>query len=242
MSDFVPGLEGVVAFETEIAEPTGRAARCATAASTSRTSSAGCRTARCGASSWTASSTRACHPPSRSRSPSTPATSESTSRLRSPCWRRRGVCKPLLDIDDDTARENLAHGCGDGPVVRGAVGPRARGLPMVPQTPRSTRPADRGRAVHDPLARRAGSQARQGRRRLLDVRRRARHERVDVHRPRHRIDRRGRGGGALRRGRRDVGSAARRRPVPGPRHDRGDRADAATPRPTSRARSTRASG
>ena len=36
MADFKPGLEGVVAFETEIAEPDRKAARCAIAASTSR--------------------------------------------------------------------------------------------------------------------------------------------------------------------------------------------------------------
>lgn len=37
MADFKPGLEGVVAFETQIAEPDRAGAHCATAASTSRT-------------------------------------------------------------------------------------------------------------------------------------------------------------------------------------------------------------
>ena len=39
MSDFTPGLEGVVAFETEIAEPDREGARSGTGAWTSRNSS-----------------------------------------------------------------------------------------------------------------------------------------------------------------------------------------------------------
>ena len=51
----------------------------------------------------------------------------------------------------------------------------------------------------------------QGDRRLLELRRRARHERLDVHRARHHLDRRRRGRGVLRRHRRDERAAARRR-------------------------------
>ena len=68
---------------------------------------------------------------------------------------------------------------------------------------------------HDPLAGRAGPQARRGHRRLLGVGRRARHERLDVHRAGDRVDRRRRGGGAVRSDRGDERAAARRRAGPG---------------------------
>ena len=92
---------------------------------------------------------------------------------------------------------------------------RARGIgqPMVPQ--REIDKADTVvERIHDPLARRARPPARPGRRRLLRLGRRARHERLDLHRPRHRLHRRRRRRRALRRGRRDVRPAARRRARP----------------------------
>ena len=74
---------------------------------------------------------------------------------------------------------------------------RGAGRPPVPQ-----RTIDEGdvdpRALPDPLARRGRPRPRQGDRRLLDLGRRARHERLDVHRARRRLDRRRRRGRAER--------------------------------------------
>ena len=98
------------------------------------------------------------------------------------------------------------------------------------------------RAVHDPLARRARPGPRRGRRRLLVVRRRARHERLHLHRPGRRLHRRRRRGLALRRHRRDVRPAARRRAVPGAARCSTTSREPATPSGTSRACSTARSG
>ncbi len=54
---------------------------------------------------------------------------QSAIAMLAPAW---GL-KPLLDIDDDTARENLAHVLGDGDVLRGPESARGLGVPMVPQ-------------------------------------------------------------------------------------------------------------
>ena len=67
--------------------------------------------------------------------------------------------------------------------------------------------------------------AREGARRLLGERGRARHERLHVHRPGDRVHRRRRGRRPVRRGRRAVRAAARRRAGPGAAHDRGGGAD-----------------
>ena len=98
---------------------------------------------------------------------------------------------------------------GDGAVVRGAVGPR-RGQPPVPQREIDQAQLD-PRALPDPLARRGRPRHVKGDRRLLDLGRRARHERLDLHRPRGRLDRRRRRRRAVRRRRRALGPAARRR-------------------------------
>ena len=112
---------------------------------------------------------------------------------------------------------------GDGLVLRGAGRPRRRAAHGAAAHGRPGR--DDHRAVHDPLARRAGPAARQGGRRVLDVGGRARHERLDVHRPGDRLHRSRRGRRPVRGGRRDVRPAARRRARARPAHDRGDRAD-----------------
>ena len=148
--------------------------------------------------------------------------------------------KPLLDINDAEAREQLARALGDGAVLRRAV--RARHRP-----PRRAAEADRRvlhdhRALHDPLARRARPGARAGRRRLLGVRRRARPQRLHLHRPRHRVHRRGRRGRHVRRDRRHVRPAARRRAGPGAADDRGGRERSATHARSSSTSSTAATG
>ena len=129
---------------------------------------------------------------------------------------------------------------GHGDLVHRPVGPRADDADGAPA--RGRQGPHHRRAVHDPLARRPRPQARRGHRLLLHLRGRARHERVDLHRAGHRLDRCRRRGLPLRGDRRPVGAAARRGPQPRPAHDRGRRADGRRP-PLRRARrSTARSG
>ena len=82
------------------------------------------------------------------------------------------------------------------------------------------------RALPDALARRGRPRSREGDRRLLDLGRRARDERLDLHRARDCVHRRRRGRRAVRRGGRVVRSAARRRALaraPHARRGGGDR-------------------
>ena len=131
-------------------------------------------------------------------------------------------------------------GLGDRAVVRRPVRPRPRPAGRAAEGDRQG-DHDR-RAVHEALARRARPAPRQGRRRVLHLRRRARHERLHVHRPGRRLHRRRRGRLHLLRHRRAVRPAARRRAVPGAAHDRGGRAQRRRRAATSRACSTAASG
>ena len=131
-------------------------------------------------------------------------------------------------------------GVGDGALVRRPVGPRDRQAAGVP---------DRGRqgdvdprAVPDPLARRGRSAPREGDRRVLDLGRRARDERLDVHRAGGRLDRRGRRRGAVGGRRRAVGPAARRRSARACSRCSTTSTRWATPSATSRTCSTAASG
>ena len=119
----------------------------------------------------------------------------------------------LLDISDEQARDDLARASV---MALSFVAQAARGLglPMVPQ-----RRVDEAKTITERFMirwqRRAGPEAREGHRLLLGLRRRARHERLHVHRPGDRLHRGRRGRGAVRRGRRAVRAAARRRPGPG---------------------------
>ena len=117
----------------------------------------------------------------------------------------------LIDISDEEARDNLARASV---MALSFVAQSARGIGQ----PTGAAARDRQgqvdpRAVPDPLARRGRPQARRGDRRLLDLGRRARHERVDVHRARGRLDRCRRGRGAVGGRRRAVRPAPRRRTV-----------------------------
>src|SRR4051794_15294768 len=115
--------------------------------------------------------------------------------------------RQLIDIEDEEARDNLARASVMGlsfvaQSARGAGRPRAAGgagsVARRPARPRGGAPAgaaarDRQgdldpRALPHSLARRGRPAARQGDRRLLDLGGRARHERVDVHRTGDRID------------------------------------------------------
>ena len=115
------------------------------------------------------------------------------------------------DISDEQAREDLARVAV---MVLSYAAQSARGLdkPVVSAEGRR-RGLHAGREVPDPLEGRGRPQARQGDRRLLELRRRARHERLDLHRPRHHLHRRRRGGRVLRCHRRHERPAPRRRSV-----------------------------
>ena len=108
----------------------------------------------------------------------------------------------LIDISDEQARENLARASV---MALSFVAQSARGVgqPPVPQEE-----IDRAGSIPErslgPLARRGRPQAREGDRRLLGLRRRARGQRLHVRRPHRRVHRRGcrrravcRGGSAL---------------------------------------------
>ena len=129
--------------------------------------------------------------------------------MLSPIWGYR----PLLDISDEEAREQLARASV---MALSYVAQSARGIyqPAVPQRDHR-RMFDCHRAIHDALAGRARPAARQGGRRVLGLGRRARHERLDVYRPGDRLHRRRRRGRHVRRDRRHERAAARRSAGPG---------------------------
>ena len=180
-------------------------------ASTSRSSSATSRSARSGGCSSTASCCRGCRRPSRIalsvRSGDPRVDVQSALAMLAPQW---GFGQ-LIDISDEEARDNLARASV---MALSFVAQSARGIGKPPVSQREVDKATPNRrAVPDPLARRGQPQARRGDRRVLDLGRRARDERLDVHRARRRVDRRRRRRRAERRGRRAVRPAARRRPV-----------------------------
>ena len=119
----------------------------------------------------------------------------------------------LIDITDEQARNDLARASV---MALSFVAQSARGLgkPWVPQS-RGRQGRHAGRALPDPLARRGPSGSCEGRRRLLDLRRRARHERLDVHRARRGLDGRRRRRVDVGRDRRAQRTAAWRRTVAG---------------------------
>ena len=185
----------------------------------------------------TASSAPGCRRPSRSRCRCTPATSGSTCSARSPCWRRTGG----------------SASCSTSPTSRpattwpGSRSPRCRSWPSRPAGSACRRcrrsEIDKARTIVERFMIRwrgePDPRPRQGGRRVLRLGRRARHERVHVHRPGRRLHRRRRRPPAISAAhRRAVRPAARRRPVPGAAHDRGRRAHRRRRSATSRACST----
>ena len=119
--------------------------------------------------------------------------------------------KQTYDISDEQARTDLSPGRRDGAVVRRPG--RARPRPADRAAARGRQGQHPRREVPDPLEGRGRPRPRQGDRRLLELGRRARHERLHLHRPGHHLHRRRRGGRVLRRHRRDERPAARRRPA-----------------------------
>ena len=221
--DYSPGLEGVIAFETEIAEPDkdGGALRYR---GVDIEDLVGPRHVR---QRLGAAGRRQVRPrPAAGRAVPDPGAHRRRPRRRAG---RAGDALAGLGLPP-AARHQRRGGPraagprgGHGAVLRGPVGP----WPVEPGRPADPhRPVrDDHRAVHDPLARRARPGAHQGRRRLLRLRRRARHERLDVHRPGDRLHRRRRRRRDVRRHRRDERPAARRRAGARAADDRGGRAD-----------------
>ena len=212
MSEFKPGLEGVVAVETEIAEPDrdggalryrgvdieelvghvpvrerlGPARRRRPRASTMPEPGA----LRAGA----ADGERA----RRSAGRDGAARRRVEARQAQRDLRRAGPrrSRPALRADD---------------VDRRALGARRRRQDRRRRRRGRRTRSDRRREVPPAVARRGRSAAREGDRHLLDLHRRARPQRIDVHRPDRRLDGCGLRRGALVRGRRALGPAARRR-------------------------------
>ena len=143
-----------------------------------------------------------------------------------PAWGFR----QLLDIDDEEARDNLARASV---MALSFVAQSARGTGKLPVPEADIDQAKLDpRALPDPLARRGRPGPREGDRRLLDLRGRARHERLDLHRARRGLDGRRRGRRAVGRRRRPVRPAARRRALARAHDARRGRGRRATPRST----------
>ena len=185
------------------------ATRFATAESILRSWSAGSRSSRCGACWSMTACCRACSRPRPTRSASTPATRAPTCRRRSRRLARSGASSPCSTSTTTQARDDLALASV---MALSFVAQSARGFgqPPVPQSEIDALGLDR-RALPPALARRSRPPPRARDRRLLDGRRGARNELVDLHGARDHLDRRRRRRGAVGRGRRALGPAARRR-------------------------------
>ena len=161
---------------------------------------------------------------------------QSAVAMLAPAWGMRQT----YDIDDEQAREDLGRAAV---MVLSYVAQAARGLgqPMVPQ-----REVDKAATIAERFMIRWKGEPDPKHVKAIDaywtLGRRARHERLHLHRAGDRLDRRRRRRRALRRDRRDERPAARRRAVPRARHDRGGREARRRPRRTSRSCSTTGSG
>ena len=188
MSDFKPGLEGVVAFETEIAEPDkdGGSLRYRgvdieeLVGHVSYGHVWGLLVDN--AFGQSLASPEAVELPVRTGDARIDAQSGVAALAA------RWGLRPLYDITPEQAREDVGRASAQ---LLSFIAQSARGtdLPPVPQrlVDEATSPR---RGISHPLARRAGSAARQGARRVLGERGRARHERLHVHRPGNRVHRR----------------------------------------------------
>ena len=234
------GLEGVVAFATEIAEP-DRAGGALRYRGVDIEELVGQRPVRAGVGA--ARRRHAAAGPAAGRAvPAERALGRPSRRRAVGAGDARAAVgvRQLIDISDEEARDNLARASV---MALSFVAQSARGIGKPPVSQREVDKATsiperfliRWRGEADPAPRR-------GDRRVLELGRRARHERLDVHRPGRRLDRRRCRGRAVGGGRRAVGPAARRRPVTRAEDARRRRRDAATPSATSRTCSTAASG
>ncbi len=206
------GLEGVLAFATEIAEPDREGGALRYRGVDIEELVGGSRSSRSGAC-W---STAGCCPgcPRRSRTRSRPLRRSARRRAvgardARPAMGVRAADRHLRRGGPGQSRAGVGHGA----LVRGAVGPRDRQAAGLPARGRQGHLDPR--TVPDPLARGGQPGPRQGDRRLLDLGRRARDERLDVHRAGDRLDRCRRRCRALGGRRRALGAASRRRSVTG---------------------------
>ena len=119
--------------------------------------------------------------------------------------------RQLIDISDEQARDDLARASV---MALSFVAQSARGAGQpAGGADRRRQGRHHRRALPHPLARRSRPRPREGHRRLLDLGRRARDERVDLHGARRRLDGRRLRRGALQRRGRAERAAARRRPL-----------------------------
>ena len=222
-SDFKPGLEGVIAFETEIAEPDKEGGslryRGVDIEDLVGRVSFG--------NVWGLLVDNEFNPglppaepfPIPVHSGDVRVDVQSAIAMLAPAWGLR----PLYDIDDAQARDDLAR---TAVMVLSYVAQSARGtgVPMVPQSE-----IDKAETIVERFMirwrGRARSAPRSRRGRLLDLGRRARHERLHVHGSRRRLHRRRCRGVHVRSGRCDIRPAARWRAVACTGHDRRGRAD-----------------
>ena len=133
MSEVQSGLEGVVAFATEIAEPDREGGALRYRGVDIEELVGQVPSSRSGACSSTGRSSPGCRPPSRIRSRCAPATRASTSSPRWRCSRPEWGFRALIDIDDAEARDNLARASV---MALSFVAQSARGTgrPPVPQS------------------------------------------------------------------------------------------------------------
>ena len=211
MTDFKPGLEGVVAFETEIAEPDrdGGALRYRGVDIEELVGSVPFEKV------WGLLVDEAPEPglPPAEEYVARDLTGRTPSDLQSVTARLGGEwgLGQLIDISDDEAKEDLRRlsatmisVCAQS--ARLADGHADRVDPAVVAAGR-----DDGRAVPARVARRGRSEGRPGRRHVLDLHRRARPQRLDLHGAHRRLDGSRLRCGALVGGRRALRPAPRRR-------------------------------
>ena len=237
-SDFKPGLEGVVAFETEIAEPDqeGGALRYRGVDIEDLVGRYPFEKV------WGLLVDESLEPglPHAEKielqdpSGSVPADLQAGLATLGPKW---GLGK-LVDITPEQARDDLARlsAAALSLVAQSARGKQAAGARCGDRPGR-----ERGGAVPDPLARRGRSARREGARHLLDLGCRARPERIHLHGADRRLDGSGLRSGDVGGGRHALGAAARRRACPCPADARCGRRSRAMRRVTSRISSTAAS-
>ena len=198
-SEFRPGLEGVVAVETEIAEP-DREGGALRYRGVDIEELVGRVAVREGLGTARRRELRARACPSRSRTSLSISPGTRPPTLRPRLARLSGVwgLGKLTEIDDEQARDDLARLSAQVMAIVARSARAADGNAEPISGRRRRRRCDRRREVPPPLARRGGSGSRHRHRHVLDLHRRARPQRVDVHRSDSRVDGRRRRGRACR--------------------------------------------
>ena len=197
MNDFKPGLEGVVAFETEIAEPDREGGALRYRGVDIEELVGRYRFEQV----WGLLVDERFEPGLPAAEPyegggltgNTPADLQAVTARVGAEW----DLQKLIDISDDEAREDLRRLSAQFISVAAQSARIADGeTDRIAAADGRARAVDR-RALPARVARRGGSQARAGARDLLDLHRRARPQRLDLHRPHRRLDGSRLRGGAL---------------------------------------------